>query len=147
MGPRPRYNALVVELLAETFQARSVLDYGAGKRTLGRKLPFPIWEYDPAVPEIAAPPRPSDLVVALETLEHVEPELLSAVLAHLRELTRTVCYVTITTGPARKTLPDGRNAHLIIQPPQWWSAQLSQHFTLIQEWVFGNEYCAVARPR
>ena len=26
----------------------------------------------------------------------------------------------LATGPAEKMLPDGRNAHLIQQPKQWW---------------------------
>ena len=31
---------------------------------------------------------------------------------------RIACY------PAKKQLPDGRNAHLIVEKPEWWREQL-----------------------
>ena len=29
-------------------------------------------------------------------------------------------FFAISTRPAKKTLPDGRNAHLTVQSPDWW---------------------------
>jgi hypothetical protein len=33
-------------------------------------------------------------------------------------------------GPALKTLPDGRNAHLIQEPVEWWLPKIMQRFDL-----------------
>ena len=31
--------------------------------------------------------------------------------------------------PAGKNLADGRNAHILLAPPEWWVAKISQHFS------------------
>lgn len=106
----------------------SILDYGAGKgtlkRSLKRRFPFiPVQNYDPVTyPEM---PAPAELVVCTDVLEHIEPEHLEDVLQHLRALTQKIAFFSICCRPAKKSLPDGRNAHLIIQPPDWWKEQLS----------------------
>jgi len=111
-----------------------VLDYGAGKGRLahclqaGHMLQFQ--HFDPAIPEWAATPRPSELVCCIDVLEHIEPEYLDTVLDELRRLTTRVGFFTVHTGPAAKTLHDGRNAHLIQQPPGWWLPKLLERFEL-----------------
>jgi uncharacterized Rossmann fold enzyme len=116
--------------LSKALETTSILDYGCGKGQLAKALPFPIWEFDPAIPEKAASPRPADIVIATDVLEHVEPELLTGVLADLRRCTKKVGYFVVHTGPAGKTLPDGRNTHLIQRDAQWWRVQLQQFFTI-----------------
>jgi len=101
----------------------SVLDYGCGQGTLGKHCPD-ILEYDPAIPGKDYPPDPAGLVVCTDVLEHVEPDCLKDVLKDLRRLTLRMAFVVIATRKANKTLPDGRNAHLIIQPPAWWASRL-----------------------
>ena len=111
-------------------QTRSVLDYGSGKGYLGKELPFPIWEYDPAIPGKDQSPRPADLVVCTDVLEHIEPEKLIHVLRDLSRCVLKVGYFVIHTGPSGKVLADGRNSHLIQQPPEWWRMKLKKHFIL-----------------
>jgi hypothetical protein len=123
-------HAELVQKLVKAGGYQSILDYGAGKMYLAKKLPFPIWSYDPAIPEIAAPPRPADLVCCTDVLEHIEPEKLAYVLADLRRCVQKVGFFTINTGPAKKTLPDGRNTHLIQKNKEWWISQLNQFFTI-----------------
>lgn len=125
----------------------SVLDYGCGKGTLAKALPTPIWEYDPAIPGKDQPPRPADLVVCTDVLEHVEPEYLGATLLDLRRVTQKVCYVVVHTGAAMKTLPDGRNTHLIQQPREWWEKQLSKHFAIAQSWDAPPEVAFMLGPK
>ncbi len=117
-----------IQEAAEKIKAVSVLDYGCGKGYLGKALPFPIWEYDPAVPGKDAAPRAADLVTCLDVLEHIEPDHLDAVLSDLRRCVKQVGYFVIHTGPAAKVLADGRNAHLIQQPKDWWHKTLSHYF-------------------
>jgi hypothetical protein len=68
------------------------------------------------------------MVVCTDVLEHIEPERLVVVLADLQRCVRQVGYFVVHTGPAMKTLPDGRNTHLIQQDPQWWRTQLQRFF-------------------
>lgn len=123
-------HAGAVQKICKAIESTSVLDYGCGKGYLQKALPFPIWEYDPAIPEKAASPRPADLVVCADVLEHIEPELLGAVLADLKRCVKKVGYFVIHTGPSGKILADGRNSHLIQKPMDWWKAELAKYFKL-----------------
>lgn len=123
-------HAPTVLKLAEAIKTKNILDYGAGKRRLGRAIPWQIAEYDPAVPEIAMSPKPADLVVCTDVLEHIEPDKLTAVLEDIKRVTLQVGYLVIHTGPSTKLLPDGRNAHLIQQGREWWEAKLGRGFTI-----------------
>lgn len=139
----PHYGVASVEFaplvadLVEVLGARQILDYGAGKGRLGQELrkyvqrPLEIHHYDPAVEAWAAPPQPCELVACIDVLEHIEPELLDNVLDDLRRLTLRAAIFTIHIQPAKKFLPDGRNAHLIQQPAAWWLPRILQRFELV----------------
>lgn len=116
---------------ARRLRAQSILDYGCGKGTLATGLRSLRWkgvtrEYDPAVSGKSDLPKAADLVVCADVLEHIEPECLTGVLAHLRQLAKRGAFVVVQTRLSNKTLPDGRNAHLIIQPIDWWIQQFRQ---------------------
>jgi hypothetical protein len=122
-GRGDKWAAAVIELAAR-FQARSLLDYGAGQGALGRAVRaagLAIAEYDPARPGLDALPAPADLVVCTDVLEHIEPDRLAAVLAHLRAVTQRVLFAVVATRPATKWLSDGRNAHLLLHDAVWWT--------------------------
>jgi hypothetical protein len=129
------YAPLIAEVI-EQMNATELLDYGAGKGRLGQTLkdlvsPMPkVRHYDPAVPEWSAPPKPCQLVACIDVLEHIEPNLLDNVLDDLQRVTAAVGVLTVATAPASRTLPDGRNAHLILQPHQWWLAKILDRFDM-----------------
>lgn len=106
--------------------ALTVLDYGCGSGTLAPAIAgrFEVREYDPGVPGKDALPAPADLLVATDVMEHIEPEALDAVLAHMAALAGKGVFLAVATGPASARLPDGRNAHLIVEPAAWWLAKL-----------------------
>lgn len=130
-----QYAPIVAKIIQQT-GITELLDYGAGKGRLGQTLRTilpampPIQHYDPSIPEWAAPPRPSQFVCCIDVLEHIEPDYLDNVLDHLQSLVVTRGFFTVHTGPAIKTLPDGRNAHLIQQPPAWWLPRIMNRFEL-----------------
>ena len=130
------YAPQVASLVREQ-QVRELLDYGAGKGRLGEELEWLVpWEltvrrYDPAVPAWAAAPSPCDFVACIDVLEHIEPALLDNVLDDLRRVTAGLGFFTVHTGPAGKVLPDGRNAHLIQEPPRWWLPRFLERFELL----------------
>ena len=76
------------------------------------------------------PAHPADLVICIDTLEHIEPDYLDAVLTDLMRCTKKVGYFIINTKAAGKTLPDGRNTHLIQEGKDWWKERIEKYFTI-----------------
>lgn len=133
--------------LAMSIQTEDILDYGCGKSTLAQNLPFKIHQYDPAIPKHSKLPQAADLVVCTDVLEHVEPEMLGEVLDHLKALTRRKGFFLIATREANKTLPDGRNAHLIVEDAKWWLSALWDRFKIVGFQDFGGEFLAIVEPK
>lgn len=135
-GIARRHAAAVLPLLEQLgIPAGSVLDYGCGAGRFGEELErlapgrYTVSGYDPGViGRELLPPGPFDCVVATHVLEHIEPELLTGSLEEIRARARRLVYVEVPHGPANKTLTDGRNAHLIQQPPLWWFDELRAAF-------------------
>ena len=123
----------MVSRLIQQFEVKHVLDYGCGSRlSLYRSLKAPhklqYQAYDPGVAKFSSDPVPAEMVCCIDVLEHIEPEYVDNVLDHLKSLTEAILFCTICTVPAMKTLPDGRNAHLTIQPIKWWMNKLFDRF-------------------
>jgi hypothetical protein len=119
-----KHTKAVQEIIVE-FSPATILDYGCGANRLAESLaPIRVSGYDPGIPDRAKMPKPCDLVVCTDVLEHVEPEKLDAVLDHLYRITGRVGYFVISTKPANAVLPNGRNAHLSIHPADWWRQKL-----------------------
>lgn len=120
-----------VRELANQNNTSSILDYGAGKRTLAQALPeFKLSEYDPAVPGIDTLPGPADIVCCLDVLEHVEPDKIDYTLAYLVSLTRKVLVLSISCKLSTKMLADGRSSHILVESPEWWRNKLQAFGTL-----------------
>ena len=116
----------------------SVLDYGTGKGRLVQRLrselpqSIEIIGYDPAVEEWEVKPNKAvDILVSLDVLEHIEMSSIDAVLRDIVDLTEHFCYLVIDLQPAVKTLADGRNAHILLAPPEWWVTRIAQLFPCI----------------
>ena len=121
---------LAKSLITKENPIPSVLDYGCGKGYLAKALSFPIWEYDPAISEKSAIPRPADLVVCTDVLEHVEYDKIDFVLDDLKRCVKQVGYFIINTLPAKKSYSDGRNTHLILENKEWWEKKISKYFVI-----------------
>ena len=124
--------------IKEFFKAakfKSISDYGAGKKNLFHALTkiglkdFEYYAYDPVFPEYG-PPKSGDLVCCIDVLEHIEEEYLENVLDDLKNITDKIGFFTIATGPAEKILADGRNAHLIQRPSNWWLVKMCERFEI-----------------
>lgn len=114
---------------------KAVLDFGCGKATLARRLgpAYQVTNYDPCIEGLDTPPAPHPVVACGDVLEHVEPECLLAVLAELRRVTQEVGLFVVHLTAAKKTLPDGRNAHLIQEPASWWAAMITSAGFVIKD--------------
>lgn len=149
-----------VRRLADEYGCTSILDYGCGKTKMEG-----IARYDPAIPSVAKDPKPADLVMCVDVLEHVEPEHLNAVLKHIAGLSSIVTFMVVATRPSNKTLADGRNAHLIVEPREWWVPRIMKHWGIaelldsgeleywqdrgrfdVPKWAPGKEFSVVGTP-
>lgn len=143
----PRVKELVQGLQKKSEDPISVLDYGAGKQHLARSLDFPIFSYDPAIPEISEPPKPADIVICTDVLEHIEPEKLDVVLMDLARVTKQIGYFVIHTQAAQKSYADGRNAHLIQKGEGFWRPTLKKYFAIGKVIINGPELHIVVSPK
>jgi hypothetical protein len=147
--------APIVAHVIRELQARTVADYGAGKKNLlvglkeaGVRLDA-YYPYDPVFPEYG-PPRAADLVCCIDVLEHIEPDRLENVLAELARITVAFGFFSIHMEPADKVLADGRNAHLIQQPSSWWLPRLTKHFEVLHlqsHRMMGAGIWLIVKPR
>lgn len=128
--------AIYVDKIIEVcnqLQVKTFLDYGCGKglfkAAMSAKAPqYTVYEYDPAIPGKEHCLERADVVICNDVLEHIEPEHLDNVLAHIKSIAETACIFLIDHLPARKFLADGRNAHLILKPFAWWRGKLDAYF-------------------
>lgn len=132
--------------LNELGACNSILDYGTGKGKLVKRLQdelpnkITVKGYDPAVAEFEYKPnKPIDIVTCLDVLEHIEMDSIDAVLQDIKFLTKNFCYLVIDLQPAVKTLADGRNAHILLAPSDWWINKLGQQFPCISAFPIYHE--------
>ena len=122
--------AKVVRPIIERYNPTSVLDFGCGVGALVKSLQetYPnmrVEGYDPGnVEHSRIPKRSFDVIVSADVFEHIEPEHLAATFQLISSRMLVAGWFRIACYPAKKQLPDGRNAHLIVEKPEWWREQL-----------------------
>ncbi len=128
-----QFAPMVTKILNQS-EVTELLDYGAGKMRLFQSIqpdhPVRLQAYDPGIEALSEAPTPMQMVTCIDVLEHIEPEHLETVLDDLQRLTLEIGFFTVHTGPANKILSDGRNAHLIQQPAEWWLPRIMARFEL-----------------
>lgn len=120
-----------------SFAVKDFLDYGCGKNGLINLLKtqkdfqsINFVGYDPAVSEFSAKPNKTfDIVTCIDVLEHISRYEMSRTLADIDKLTHGFFFFAIDLIPAKKTLSDSRNAHIMIAPADWWCQQISSQFS------------------
>jgi len=136
-----------VEPWVQIDRPASIIDYGAGQGRFVDLLDVPSLAvrdaYDPAIPEFATLAREAyDFALCIDVMEHIEPDEVADVLAHVASLSSRALFI-VDTGPARARLPDGRNAHVTIRPPAWWGRKIAGTFgTSVAVPVFRRRRCA-----
>lgn len=121
---------------AKEVDAETYLDYGCGKGNLLEEMriksrQLSCFGYDPVT--MPGTPDPADFVTCNDVLEHIEPELLDNVLEDIASKIKKRGLLVISQRLANKRLKDGRNAHLIVKPTDWWVKRLAPHFREIIE--------------
>lgn len=120
--------------------AINILDYGAGKAvaydlsdiTLSNGAVVPsiqdYWGveeircYDPGhEPFKELPDCQYDGVICTDVLEHVTTPDVAWIVDEMFCYARKFVYANIACYPAVKVLPNGRNVHCTVKPPEWWA--------------------------
>ncbi|MBP8231745.1 MAG: hypothetical protein KAY22_05525 [Rhizorhabdus sp.] len=147
VAPRPNPWLHVIERLAREIEARDILDYGCGiSRGVSRFSSYPVRDFDPGVPECAAPPTAADFVVSIHALEHVEPDMIDAVLLHMQSLARKAILLVVSCEASTKLLPDGSPWHSFVKPASWWHHYLTDYVPIPPKAArLGAEYAGIWR--
>jgi len=130
-----------IKSLIDRTGARTLLDYGSGKGSYYRGQPVAVkgagsfdsvldyWNvdsvacYDPAyAPFSDLPKEQFDGVVCTDVMEHCPAEDVPWIVDEMFAYARRFVFVNVACYPAKKTLPNGENAHCTIEPPGWWEA-------------------------
>ena len=129
--PKAIFSAAKVE------QISNLLDYGCGQggliELLKRDLPDlqKVTGYDPAVEEFDdKPTKKYDIVTSIDVLEHIGRDQIALTLSEINNLTAKFFFFCIDLLPASKKI-DGRNAHFLIAPSDWWAQQIKTQFPVM----------------
>lgn len=143
--------APLVSSIINKLGVTELLDYGCGKCRLFQNLKvnhaMKLQAYDPAFEEYAGTPLPMQMVACIDVLEHIEPEHLETVLDDLQRCTNSVGFFSVSCHEAKKTLSDGRNAHLIVEPPEWWLPKFIERFEVQTFQRVGDEFYVIVYPK
>jgi len=120
-------------------QWRVFLDYGCGKggtaqwlNSLVKNIDIDL--YDPGNEQYKHTKfrEHYDCVYTCDVLEHIEPKDIHTVIEHTQSLADVNLHI-IDMTPAKKRLPDGRNAHVLLQDKWQWIETFEQHSHTIEE--------------
>lgn len=135
-------NAEVVAELVRAINPTRMLDYGSGKgyqylvkrvhEKWGGLLPYC---YDIGVRQLSNKPDGKfQVILCTDVLEHIHEADVDTVLADIFSFAdeRAGVYLNISCIPSKhekghKTLSNGANVHLTVQPPAWWEAKLAKY--------------------
>ena len=71
-----------------------------------------------------------DVAVCNDTMEHIPPEHVDAVLASIAGVDAKLFVFNVCCRDSSSRGPDGETLHPTIQPPAWWLAKLGEYFTV-----------------
>lgn len=122
-GTRTEIPKLLLDAI-EYYNPSSILDFGCGKGLLISQLKnnYPnidIQGWDPAFNNTPLP-KNVDMIISTDVLEHIEYHDIDNVIQQLKNITNKAQYHLIACHRAAKILSDRRNAHLIVEAPDWW---------------------------
>lgn len=134
----------------DTLDCQTILDFGCGKGNQYHKQKIHETHfrgimptlYDPAVEEYSTLPEGTfDAVISTDVLEHIEEDNIDDVLELLYSKANKFVYHGIANFPAAVTLSDGRNAHVIQKPIDWWIDKILPYAdTMTMIYVYDNKH-------
>ena len=131
---------LIKEIIKKN-KIKTMLDYGCGKgffyknpsnqnglqiKSLRNYWDIDIDLYDPCFDENSYlnEDKNYDLLICVDVLEHIPTEDIYWILEKLMTKTKKYLFINVACYPAIALLPNGKNAHINIQPPKWWHEKI-----------------------
>lgn len=104
---------------------KTFIDYGCGEGAaadyFNEKNDWNVVKYDPFKTEYRdISLEPVDCVFSIDVLEHVEIAMVGSFIEAVNDLSSKQFVHCIDLWPAKKTLSDGRNAHITLLKPDDW---------------------------
>lgn len=123
----------------EKYRPASVVDWGCAQGKLLQQIATDydfvktLKGYDPGNPRYASVPTGVfECLVSCDVVEHFEPDKLTEYLKLMQSKFTRSAYIIAACYPAKKILPDGRNAHLTIENCAWWLDRIQRDFDQCQ---------------
>lgn len=124
------FNEIAAEVLK--LNPKSVLDFGCGRSDLvahfwndGKRR---VAKYDPAINQFEMMPEGEfGLVLCTDVLEHILMSDVDRILGEIAKKSKKALF-TISLRPARRQLPDGRNAHVTLLTENEWTRWVGSVF-------------------
>ena len=131
---------LIKEIISKN-KINNMLDYGCGKgffyknpsnqnglqiKSLRNYWDIDIDLYDPCFDENSYlnEDKNYDLLICVDVLEHIPTEDIYWILEKLMTKAKKYLFINVACYPAIALLPNGKNAHINIQPPKWWHEKI-----------------------
>lgn len=121
--PSWRRHVPLFDALTGPEERRAVLDYGCGPDGgLSNALYDAVYPYDPYVAKYTTPVqgRKFKAVFSTDVMEHLTVDQIQEYLALVRRVEADFVLTVAATRPSSRTLVNGLNIHLTVQPAQWW---------------------------
>lgn len=125
-----------ISLFIDYLKPKNILDYGCGNgillKLLKHKYPkINIDGYDPAIKEFSVISNNHyDMIINTDVLEHIPKSDICDVLNHIKSLSNNV-FFCLHHGKAWTILPNGENAHITIEPKEWYHNLMRNYFDII----------------
>lgn len=125
-----------ISLFIDYLKPKNVLDYGRGNGVLLKLLRYKypkinIDGYDPAIKEFSVIPNNHyDMIINTDVLEHIPKSDIADVVNHIKSLSNNV-FFCLHHGKAWTILPNGENAHITIEPKEWYHNLMRNYFDII----------------
>lgn len=125
-----------ISLFIDYLKPKNILDYGCGNgillKLLKHKYPkINIDGYDPAIKEFSVISNNHyDMIINTDVLEHIPKNDICDVLNHIKSLSNNV-FFCLHHGKAWTILPNGENAHIKIEPKEWYHNLMRNYFDII----------------
>jgi 2-polyprenyl-3-methyl-5-hydroxy-6-metoxy-1,4-benzoquinol methylase len=124
----------ILKYLKSKDDIETILDYGCGPGLFKKHMtrmnePYEIFEYEPGDPKKDFINGPKDCTICIDVMEHVEENYVDSVIKNIADHTKKYALFSIALNPAKKHLPDGRNAHITLKSHDWWLKKIKKHFS------------------
>jgi len=135
--------APIIKKIIKNEKIENMIDYGCGKGkfysngfNLSNKFIPPLrqyWDiyiklYDPCYKKYSEFNKDEtfDLTISIDVLEHIPDTDIEWILDRFFSISKKFIFINVACYEAIALLPDGKNAHINVQTPSWWSNKIEK---------------------